>query len=125
MYFFILFFMIFLHIVDDFYLQGILATLKQKDWWNTNAPQDMYSNDYIVALLCHAFSWSFMIMIPVFLSESFSMSYTSVAWCLLNVFIHAYVDNAKANVKSINLIQDQFIHFCQIFITWFIFFIIL
>ena len=30
---FILLFMIMMHIVDDYYLQGILASMKQKSWW--------------------------------------------------------------------------------------------
>ena len=34
----ILIIMIFLHIVDDFYLQGVLAKFKQKDWWKENYP---------------------------------------------------------------------------------------
>ena len=34
--------MVFLHIVDDYYLQGVLATMKQKDWWIKNAPNKKY-----------------------------------------------------------------------------------
>lgn len=34
---FLLLLMIFLHIVDDYYLQGILASMKQKEWWNKAA----------------------------------------------------------------------------------------
>ena len=62
---FLLFAMIFCHIVDDYYLQGILANLKQKAWWQKNAPAAMYENDYKVALFMHAFSWAFMIMLPL------------------------------------------------------------
>ncbi len=47
---FVLLSMIFLHIVDDYYLQGILASMKQKSWWEENAPQRLYKYDYIVAL---------------------------------------------------------------------------
>ena len=25
--------MILLHVIDDFHLQGILASMKQKEWW--------------------------------------------------------------------------------------------
>ena len=57
--------MIFLHVVDDYYLQGILAQLKQKSWWEKNAPDPLYKNDYKVALVTHAFSWTFMIMLPI------------------------------------------------------------
>ena len=28
--------MIFLHIVDDYYLQGVLAKMKQRKWWEDN-----------------------------------------------------------------------------------------
>ena len=56
--------MFFLHIVDDFYLQGILAKLKQIGWWKKNAPNPLYRYDYIVGLVVHSFSWAFMIMLP-------------------------------------------------------------
>ena len=55
--------MIFMHIVDDYYLQGVLASMKQKQWWEKNAPDKLYKYDYIVALIMHSFSWTFMIMI--------------------------------------------------------------
>ena len=39
---FLLFAMLFLYIVDDYYLQGILASMKQKKWWKENAPDKLY-----------------------------------------------------------------------------------
>ena len=42
----VLFAMLFCHIVDDYYLQGILASMKQKSWWEANAPVPLYKNDY-------------------------------------------------------------------------------
>ena len=39
--------MLFCHIVDDYYLQGWLASAKQKSWWEKNAPDELYKNDYI------------------------------------------------------------------------------
>jgi hypothetical protein len=32
--------MFFCHIIDDYYLQGWLATGKQRDWWKSNAPKN-------------------------------------------------------------------------------------
>ena len=60
----ILFIMIFCHLIDDYKLQGILAKMKQRQWWKENANKYMYRNDYKVALIEHAFSWSFMITLP-------------------------------------------------------------
>lgn len=57
--------MLFCHIVDDYYLQGILASMKQKKWWQENAPDKLYEYDYLIALLMHGFSWAFMIMLPI------------------------------------------------------------
>lgn len=37
---------------------------------------------------------------------------------ILNTLCHTYIDDLKANRHRINLIQDQLIHFGQIFITW-------
>ena len=61
--FIILLSMIFCHIVDDYYLQGWLASAKQKQWWVNNSPDLMYKYDYLMALFMHSFSWSFMIML--------------------------------------------------------------
>lgn len=60
---FLLLGMLFLHLVDDYYLQGWLASAKQKSWWEKNSPDKLYSHDYIMALCEHAFSWTFMIML--------------------------------------------------------------
>ena len=112
----ILFAMIFAHIVDDYYLQGILAKMKQKKWWEENAPDKMYRYDYIVALITHAFSWSFMITVPTLL-----VSNEYIIMCIFiigNTMLHAYIDDGKANKRRINLIVDQLCHMIQIIGLW-------
>lgn len=109
--------MIFFHIVDDYYLQGILASMKQKSWWKQNAPSKLYEHDYIWALIMHSFSWAFMIMLPIACVQQFNIGFEFFILFVLNVAIHAFTDNAKANWKLINLWQDQFIHMLQIFVT--------
>lgn len=112
----ILFAMIFAHIVDDYYLQGILAKMKQKKWWEENAPDKMYRYDYIVALVAHAFSWSFMITVPTLLiSDKY---FVMCIFIIINTILHAYIDNEKANKRHINLIVDQFCHMIQIISLW-------
>lgn len=37
-----------------------------------------------------------------------------------NTVCHMCVDDAKANDKAINLVQDQFAHIVQIIWTWFL-----
>lgn len=109
---FILFAMIFAHIVDDYYLQGILAKMKQKQWWKENAPDKLYEHDYIVALIMHAFSWSFMINLPIlFVSRNYVLM---CIFMVVNTFFHAVIDNAKANQHDINLVLDQMCHLIQI-----------
>ena len=112
--------MIFLHIVDDYYLQGILASMKQRAWWKENAPDPLYKHDYIVALMEHAFSWTFMIMLPVGIYTIFydKSIVLIIIMFLINWIIHAIVDHLKANVKVINLVTDQAIHILQIIVTW-------
>ena len=114
---FIILAMIFCHIVDDYYLQGWLASAKQKKWWEENAPQKLYNHDYIMALIMHSMSWSFMIMLPIAISMSFNVSMLFVIVFILNAVIHALVDNLKANKLQISLITDQLIHLLQIFVT--------
>lgn len=113
---FIVLMMMFCHIVDDYYLQGWLASAKQKKYWEENAPDEMYKHDYIWALIMHSFSWSFMIMLPLMfigVTPNIVFYTTFVA----NVAIHAIVDDLKANKFQINLITDQTVHLLQIATT--------
>jgi len=106
----------FLHIVDDFYLQGILASMKQKEWWEEHYNDELYRHDYIVALLIHSMSWSFMVHLP-------TLVYLYLNGRDLNFFCfsllcqslsHALIDHAKANRHTINLVTDQMLHAFQI-----------
>ena len=121
-YFFILFAMIFLHIVDDFKLQqGLLCNLKQKNWWkNQSEYKDMYKYDYIPALILHAFSWTFMIMFPIALKLNFELGWLLLMYPI-NTIIHGLIDHLKANLLKINLVTDQTLHILQIISTWLIF----
>lgn len=115
---FILLSMVFCHIVDDYYLQGWLASAKQKSWWQQNVPDKMYRYDYIMALFMHSFSWTFMIMlVPTLYVILFDGFYNPVLF-LGNLLVHMVVDDMKANKKQINLVQDQLIHLGQIIVTW-------
>lgn len=114
---FLLLLMVFLHIIEDFHLQGILAKMKQLDWW-LEQPEytDKYLLDFIAALFAHSFEWTFMMMLPIFFFAKFT---PTVAWIFIyNMLCHAIVDNAKCNAKKINLIVDQTIHIVQIVLTW-------
>ncbi len=116
--------MIFLGIVDDFYLQGILAKLKQKEWWEKNAPDKLYEDDYIVALVRHAFSWSFLMSSPLLIlsilyNSNGLMCVLAISY-ILNTLLHAVIDNAKANRKKISLFIDQSLHLFQILWLWLI-----
>ena len=113
-----LFLMIFLHICDDYYLQGWLASAKQKSWWEQNAPQGMYKYDYLVALFMHSFSWTFMVMLPCLFYLNFNIDINVFAIFFFNLCTHFIVDNEKANNKTINLVQDQFVHLMQIIFTY-------
>ena len=115
----LIFAMIFMHIVDDYYLQGILASMKQKAWWQKQESYcDKYKNDYKVALLMHSFSWTFMIMSPILWAFNFQFHWLVNVIFVVNVIIHAVIDNLKANKKKINLVQDQVIHIIQLIITF-------
>ena len=114
--------MIFCHVVDDYYLQGWLASAKQKKWWEENAPDNLYKNDYKVALLVHSFSWAFSINLPVLVYALFFQILPVIILpyfilLVVNMIIHCIVDNLKANKLEINLITDQSIHLCQILIS--------
>jgi len=115
---FILLSMIFLHIVADFHLQGILGTMKQKEFWEKNYPDKKYRHDYIVALILHGFEWSFIVHIPIILCLLPIMDKPIVGVLAMNLllhgYIHSFVDNAKANTKCLSLVADQALHLAQL-----------
>ena len=119
---FILILMLFLHIVDDYYLQavGVLAKMKQQSWWEKEAPQKMYRYDYLVALLMHSFSWAFMVMLPISAYLDWNPPALFYILFTVNVLVHGIVDHIKANLLKINLIVDQTIHMVQIVVTYLI-----
>ena len=94
--------MIFLHIIDDYKLQGILASMKQKKYWKENAPDILYEHDYIMALATHAFSWTFMIMLPVAWTLHFNLTFGFIFIFIINWVVHAVVDDL--NVINLKLI---------------------
>lgn len=114
---FIILLMIFLHIVDDYYLQGWLASAKQKKYWQENAPEPIYKYDYVWALIMHSFSWAFMIMLPIAIINRFDVNISFLIAFCINLTVHAITDDLKANKRVINLWVDQTIHLIQIFIT--------
>lgn len=118
---FVLLSMLFLHIVDDYKLQGILASMKQKKWWKEQKEyKSLYKYDYISALIEHSFSWAFMIMLPIAVVLHFNIGWWVCAY-IINMIVHAFIDDLKANKFKINLVIDQSIHIIQIIVTWLIF----
>lgn len=117
---FVILWMLFNHVFDDYFLQGCLANLKQEEYWKKNIPENLYEfyrDDYLVALLMHSISWSFMIMLPIAFVMSFNVDLVFVVFFFLNVIFHAVVDDMKANRKTINLVIDQSIHIFQVLFT--------
>ena len=116
---FILACMLFCHVVDDYYLQGVLANMKQRSWWLENDWTFFGKRkDHLMALGMHSFSWAFMIMLPL---TVYSLIVNGVwfPWLyVIHAVIHFYVDDLKANKRKIHLCQDQTVHILQIIITW-------
>ena len=118
---FILLWMLFNHVLDDYWLQGILASMKQKSWWkeNTNAEEyELYRYDYVMALIMHSISWTFMIMLPAAANVDFKVTGLFLCVFVLNAAFHGLVDHLKANEKTINLVTDQCLHIIQILVTF-------
>ena len=124
---FLLLSMIFCHILDDFCFQGWLASAKQKEWWEKNAPEPLYRFDYICALIMHSVSWSFVITVPLkvySMALHFGNGWILAIMFLVNAAIHAIIDDLKANKKKINLVIDQSLHIIQILITFIVYYFI-
>jgi hypothetical protein len=119
---FVIIVMLFMHVLDDYVLQApCLCSLKQRDFWKKNAPEEQYKKDYIVALIMHSLSWSFMIMLPCAIALDFNVGGGFIFFFIFNTVFHAFIDHLKANVKVINLWVDQSCHMVQIASTFAIF----
>ena len=120
--------MLFLHCFADYQLHGILESMKQKEWWIKQAPnqsefdQSMYKNDYKAALIVHSFEWSFVVLFPMFYLSTKSNTVYSIFACITllvtNTYFHYIVDDSKANKKTLNLVEDQILHLGQILFSW-------
>ena len=120
---FIFIFMLFMHVIADYNVQGCLANMKQKSWWVDQCDQlnvgfAKYKNDYKMALFMHSFSWAFLVMLPLFIVDGFNLSLLCFWGFVWNTEIHYFIDDFKANVHMINLVQDQIFHIIQIVVTF-------
>ena len=110
--------MLLAHFFADFHVQGILADMKQEQWWKQ---QDGYNSknkyDYLAALAIHSAEWTLWMMIPLFLLPHLDLG-MFLLLAALNIVVHSLTDNSKANYKDISLIQDQIIHLAQIAFTY-------
>ena len=103
-----------LHLIADYNLQGILADMKQVVWWWKHAPDKKYEHDWRAALMCHSFMWSILTFCPLmFLTNGYVFSVIVI----INAGIHACIDVMKANLRWINLVEDQIYHLVQIIAT--------
>ena len=104
------------HLVADYTLQGWLADGKQESWWKKVCGKDeipdKYKHDYIAALVCHGLYWSIFVCAPFYASPEF------LGMILMNTVVHAIIDDLKANLMKINLMQDQLLHLGQILLTF-------
>lgn len=112
---FILFSMIFCHIIADFHIQNsFMAKFKQKEEWKGYGKE--YLRDWIPVLAVHAFSWSFFTFLPL-LYYVYTKDITFNIWIfevVIGAIVHGIVDDQKCNRFNINLIVDQLIHILQI-----------
>ena len=141
---FILFIMLLMHYIEDFHLQGCLANLKQKKWWEKQmSDNDMrshyvlehsiYRNDYKMSLFAHSIENALFVMLPLIVD----MLISEFKHCLQNTWIlfipsvlficvsHYFIDDLKANEMKINLVQDQLYHLCIILLIFLCYFSII
>ena len=143
----VLFFMVLMHIIEDFHLQGIMGNMKTKSWWDelfqnvyakTDNPeqakwvkeyQKKAKFDYVPVLLLHGFEWSMFIHMPVLAVYWFTQGvvlfdstfmYVLCAVIIIQGLIHSMVDDIKANGLGISLVTDQSIHLIQILVSYLI-----
>ena len=105
--------MLFMHVIEDFHIQGILANMKQRVWWYNQANYSpKYKYDYIPAVIAHGFEWAFFVHIPIF--YYIGTSYFIIFSLITTAFLHALIDHLKCNLYMTNLCQDQMFHILQL-----------
>lgn len=118
LYVIVLILMLLAHFFVDFHLQGILADMKQEQWWKRQEGYNSkYKYDYVAALAIHSAEWALWVMMPLMLLPHLDLG-IFLLLAALNMVVHSLTDNSKANYKDINLIQDQIIHLAQIVFTY-------
>lgn len=118
LYVIVLILMLLAHFFADFHLQGILADMKQEQWWKKqDGYNSKYKHDYLAALAIHSAEWTLWTMMPLILLPHLDLC-IFLLLAALNMVVHSLTDNSKANYKDINLIQDQIIHLAQIAFTY-------
>ena len=114
--------MIFLGIVDEFYLQGKLENLKNKyglgfDDLLVKIISEKNKNDWITALLIHSFSWTFMIHFPIFYLGGITILHLILSF-VINIFVHAILDHLACNIGKISYSTSYMGHLFQITMTF-------
>lgn len=117
-----------LHCYADFCLQiqGNLHELKQKEWWGKVLQRDghgmftylyaKFGRDWVAGMTVHAVFCTIVTFAPlIYLTES---PWWNIGIVAFNSAVHWLTDHLKANMHSINLRQDQFIHFVHITLTY-------
>ena len=118
LYVIVLILMLLAHFFADFHLQGILADMKQEQWWRKQEGYNSkYKYDYLAALVIHSAEWTLWTMIPLFLLPHLDLG-MFLLLATLNMVVHSLTDNSKANYKDISLVQDQVINLAQIAFTY-------
>ena len=108
--------MAFFHVLADFVLQGV-CLYKLKESKTRENLDEFYKYDWVPSILIHGFSWAFMVMLPVLVTNMLP-TWKYAILLATNAIIHSVVDHLKANLKVINLCHDQFLHLLQIVGIW-------
>lgn len=104
--------MVLCHVVEDFHIQGRMADMKQRSFWEPYGR--MYAWDHVPVLLLHGFEWSMFVSLPILITSWSSVSAGFMAVVVANGLIHSLVDHLKCNSLKLSLVQDQAIHILQI-----------
>lgn len=115
---FVLTLMVFCHIMNDYCLQTLLISLKQRLQWTKGEFSGSYKNGYASTLLTRGFSWAFIIMFPVVVFYRFNMPLTFYILLITNCLIYAYIDDLEAGKHKISTTTNQSLHITQLVITF-------
>ena len=117
----IYFLMLLLHVLAEFILQPLaLCKLKKKSFWEQPERQNGGTEASCMAITINSIMWTIMIMLPLMCCSLVEDLFILLVF-LVDMAIHAFVDEYFTNRQMLTFATTQSIYLAQITLTFLVF----